>query len=74
MAKCDLIETCIFFNDKMGHMPSMAGMYKKRYCEEDSASCARFQVYIAVGRENVPKDMYPNEADKVGGVIQAAQG
>jgi len=66
---CALIETCIFFNDKMSNMPSMANMYKERYCREDFNSCARYQVFDAVGRENVPKDLYPNEQDKVALVI-----
>jgi len=69
---CALIETCIFFNDKMSNMPSMATMYKDRYCREDFNACARYQVFATVGRENVPKDLYPNEQDKVAGVIAAA--
>jgi hypothetical protein len=66
---CALIETCIFFNDKMANMPSMAKMYKERYCIEDHMSCARFQVFEAIGRENVPKDLYPNEQDRVALII-----
>jgi len=66
---CALTETCIFFNDKMANMPSMAKMYKQRYCTEDHLSCARFQVFDAIGRENVPKDLYPNEQDRVALII-----
>lgn len=74
MAECELIETCIFFNDKMANMPSMANMYKKRYCQEDNQACARFRVYVEVGRENVPKDLYPNEAERVDVIIAEVRG
>lgn len=70
---CELIETCIFFNDKMAKMPSMANMYKDRYCREDHLSCARYQVFKAVGRENVPTDMYPNEKDRVSLVVRGVE-
>lgn len=66
---CELKETCIFFNDKMQHMPSMATMYKERYCEKDFGGCARYVVFAAVGRENVPKDLYPNEIDRTASII-----
>ena len=29
MANCELIEKCLFFNDKMGNMPGTAEMFKK---------------------------------------------
>ncbi len=66
---CSLIETCIFFNDKMANMPSMADMFKERYCRDAYGTCARYAVFEAVGRENVPKDLYPNEKDKVAIIV-----
>jgi hypothetical protein len=69
VADCALIETCIFFNDRMANMPSMAGMYKKRYCHAEWQQCARYRVFDAVGRENVPADLYPNDEAKVDLVI-----
>jgi hypothetical protein len=62
---CALTETCVFFNDKMANMPSMAKMYKERYCGGDFEACARYQVFKEVGRENVPRDLFPNEANRV---------
>lgn len=72
MADCQLIEKCIFFNDKMGDMPSMASIYKKRYCRDDNSGCARFQVFQALGRERVPVDLYPNDTDRAAEVIATA--
>ena len=61
MVDCALIEKCIFFNDKMASMPSASNMMKRKYCKEDSAKCARFMVFSAMGREKVPTDLYPND-------------
>ena len=69
MAECALVDTCIFFNDKMSSMPSMANMYKQRYCKGDRAQCARYQVFEKVGRENVPTDLYPNDSDRIAGIL-----
>ena len=69
MADCALIETCIFFNDKMADMPGMANLYKQRYCREDSASCARYTVFEALGRENVPTDLFPNDLARANGIV-----
>jgi hypothetical protein len=69
VAECALIETCIFFNDRMQNMPSMTNMYKERYCRGEWQVCARYRVYEVAGRENVPKDLYPNEAERVDAVL-----
>lgn len=73
MTNCALIEGCIFFNDKMANMPSMANMYKQRYCRGDMELCARYQVFKAVGRENVPADLYPNESERVEAAVSAVE-
>lgn len=72
MADCALIETCIFFNDKMAEMPGMAGLYKQRYCREDNLSCARYTVFKALGRENVPTDLYPNDLARANEIVVSA--
>lgn len=69
MADCSLMETCIFFNDRMASMPSIAGLYKDRYCRTDNSGCARYVVFKALGRENVPPSLYPNDLDKARAII-----
>lgn len=64
MADCELLATCIFFNDRMAGMPSTAEIFKLRYCRGDSATCARYMVYRKLGRENVPANLFPNETHK----------
>ena len=64
MADCECLPKCPFFNDKMKNMPSLSSMLKKKYCQGDSAGCARYRVFKALGRDAVPGDLYPNNQDK----------
>ncbi len=70
MADCSLIDSCIFFKEKMQNMPSMTKMYKQRYCKGEMEQCARYQVYKEVGKGNVPDDLYPNDSAKVEEVLR----
>jgi hypothetical protein len=64
MASCDLISTCIFFNDKMADMPAISAHYKVKYCQNSYRTCARFRIFLEFGREKVPSNLFPNqEAD-----------
>jgi hypothetical protein len=64
MAKCECLEKCLFFNDKMRNMPELADVYKKNYCRVDSKICARYIILKALGTESVPADLFPNQADR----------
>ena len=72
MAECVLTEKCIFFNEKMANMPGTTASFKRKYCKDDYASCARYEVYKAVGKEKVPKDLFPNQNEKVQNIIASA--
>ncbi len=70
MAACQLIEKCIFFNDRMSHMPEMSEIYKDRYCRGEHDQCARYMVFRAWGREKVPTDLFPNDRDRAAELLQ----
>jgi hypothetical protein len=70
MGECELTAGCIFFNDKMADMPSMASMMKTVYCKSDPGKCARYMIVKAVGRDKVPTDLFPNQVDKAAAVIK----
>ncbi|GAB1455364.1 hypothetical protein MASR2M48_06710 [Spirochaetota bacterium] len=72
MVDCDCLPACPFFNDKMKNMPSMAGMMKKRYCQDDYMSCARHIVKVAIGGDKVPIDLYPGQNERVSKIIGSA--
>lgn len=70
MSKCELINSCIFFNDQMLNMPSTAAVYKKIYCEQDFEKCARLAIVKTLGREHVPKDLFPNQMERAEAIIK----
>ena len=63
MVDCELLQNCLFFNDKMANMPSTAEVIKIRYCREENSACARYMIYKAIGREKVPQDLFPNNTE-----------
>ncbi|WP_319475677.1 hypothetical protein [Marispirochaeta aestuarii] len=69
MAECECLPRCPFFNDKMQNMPSLASMMKKRYCLGDSSECARHIVFLALGSEKVPSDLFPSQVDRARQIV-----
>jgi hypothetical protein len=65
MSDCECLAKCIFFNNQMANMPAAAEAMKKQYCQSGhQAECARYIVFKALGRENVPKDLFPSEKER----------
>ena len=70
MKKCELLEGCLFFTDKMPMDQGLGALYKKKYCMDDNTKCARYMVAKALGREKVPTDLYPNMYDSAKKLIE----
>ena len=64
MANCVLLETCIFFTDRMNNMPLTADIIKKKYCRGDNSECARYMIFLVLGREKVPLDLFPGQVER----------
>lgn len=60
---------CPFFNDRMSGKPVIADMYKKKYCKGESDACARYVVFKKLGKAHVPRDLYPNQLERVDELI-----
>lgn len=71
MADCELIQGCIFFNNKMQNMPATAELLKNKYCKGAFTSCARHMVFKAMGRPKVPQDLFPQHTEKAEEIIKA---
>lgn len=69
MADCECLAGCLFFNDKLQNMPAAAQSLKKRLCRGDNANCARHMVVVALGRQQVPTDLSPNQVDRARALI-----
>jgi len=44
-------------------------MMKKKYCKTDNSTCARWMVANKLGKPAVPKDLFPNQADRAAALI-----
>ena len=70
MPECECLPGCPFFNDRMQNKPSTAGLMKKRYCLDDFNSCARHMVFLKLGKEAVPSDLYPHQTEAAEKILQ----
>lgn len=64
MAECEVLTTCLFFNEKMADMPGTVSGLKKQYCQGDNSACARYMVLKALGKSKVPDDLFPHQKDR----------
>ena len=63
--KCEKLEGCPFFNEKMKNMPATAAGYKRKFCLGDNSACARFIVSEKLGPIEELKSLFPNQHDRV---------
>ena len=62
--KCEKLERCPFYLEKMPIDSGIGALYRMNYCEKDKAKCARYKVSTTLGPEFVPIDLYPNMTDR----------
>jgi hypothetical protein len=63
MALCVLVNDCPFFQNMLEGMPSISELLKEEYCRGDHGQCARFIVFQSLGRESVPRTLFPQHRD-----------
>ncbi len=63
MPDCEMLEKCIFFNDKMENMPDTAEIIKNYYCRKFYHRCARY-VFKKISGE-VSQDLFPDDMKEV---------
>jgi len=69
MPKCECLETCIFFNDKMKDKPITSERYKRIYCLEDNINCARYFIFKKLGKTSVPTDLFPIDMERAKKIV-----
>ncbi len=67
--KCEHLQACPFYNDKMDIESGIGKMYKKRYCLGNKEECARYIVNKELGAEFVLVNLYPNMHGKADEII-----
>ncbi len=64
MSNCECLPQCPFFNHVMQDMPTTTDRMMKKYCLRDSANCARYMVFEALGSQKIPPTLFPNQTDR----------
>lgn len=70
--KCENLERCPFYNDKMPMEHGIGSIFKVKYCMGNQNLCARYQVYCKLGESFVPANLYPNMCDVAQEIIRKA--
>jgi hypothetical protein len=69
---CAQLSSCPFYNDKMPMESGLGAIFKKKYCMDNSAICARYMVFHELGREHVPDTLYPGMIDVARQILASA--
>lgn len=69
MSDCTCLQGCPFFNDQMADMPSTSEAMKTLYCQGDNSACARYMVFLALGKGKAPSDLFPSQIDRAKQII-----
>lgn len=69
MADCEFLGKCPFFNDKLANMPGHAEFFKDLYCRRNNETCARYMIAKKLGREAIPRDLFPNHVEMAKEII-----
>lgn len=67
--KCEYLQGCPFYNDKMDIESGIGKMYKERYCSGNKKECARYIVREKLGAKFVPVNLYPNMHERAEKII-----
>ena len=70
MATCEKLPKCPFYQGKMDINTGLGSMYKKKYCENDKTTCARYIVATQLGPEYVTNSLYPNMNDAANKLLE----
>ena len=67
MKKCSITSECPFFNDQLAkmHTAKVREEMKRKYCGGGNASCARYIVAKALGLNEVPLNLFPDDFFKI---------
>ena len=70
MATCEKLSKCPFYQGKMSMESGLGSLYKKKYCEGDKTTCARYMVATKLGPEFVTDRLYPNMVDAAKSILE----
>lgn len=60
MDTCELSDSCSFFNEELLDRTQTKEILRLEYCNSDFTKCARHQMALSRGIDNVPHDLLPD--------------
>ncbi len=63
MQECELMSSCPFYNGQLKGDDEQINIMKEKYCQKNNLNCARYMIFIALGKESVPKGLFPHQKD-----------
>ena len=71
MKKCSITSECQFFNDQLAKMRTAKERenMKRKYCGGGNTQCARYMVAEALGLDEVPENLFPDDFFKVSVIL-----
>ena len=70
--KCEFIEACPFFHDKLGSKPEAVEELKQKYSLNNNLNCAHWMLVNSLGKEHMLPALYPHEKTRVYEAIAAS--
>ena len=71
--ECPNVKKCPFFHGMLEKMPATAEILKEEYClgkGRPYTECARYMVASTLGKQFVPKDLFPNQQERARKIIE----
>ena len=73
MARCKCLDKCPFFNGQMAQLlPAAVDSMKLKYCLGNHVNCARYIVFTALSKEDVPSNLAPNDTATAKQILRKA--
>ncbi|RKX83558.1 MAG: hypothetical protein DRP58_08550 [Spirochaetes bacterium] len=64
MQECELIENCEFYNGQLKGNKEQIEAMKEKYCKVNNLNCARYMIFMALGKEKMPNELFPHQKDR----------
>lgn len=69
MLECELIEGCPFYNGYLKGDENKIEAMKEKFCRKNNLNCARYMIFMALGRGSVPPELFPHQKNKAYQII-----
>jgi hypothetical protein len=73
MAECEYINECPYPQGKLSGREDEREALMDEYCRSNSLHCARYMVSMALGADQVPADLFPDEKGRGYQLIAGSQ-